>query len=199
MKREIRGVLAAVVLAMGAHGARAEETVSTFTLDGLSFISFGDQQIVLPDTGSTIRFRFGEPAPDGSVPFTIAPADVSIPAIDLPSGDGTLTYQLVESASGTLQPSSGGKRLSFTAIVRATLDSPSRHGSFDYTLPFTTESAAASNAGGTQTLSVTGMRIVDGAWYGQIVGATTNRENAFPEPGAAVYTVLSGSFDQLPE
>jgi len=42
------------------------------------------------------------------------------------------------------------------------------------------------------------MRVVEGAWYGQIVGATTNRENAFPEPGAAVYTVLSGIFDRLP-
>jgi hypothetical protein len=30
------------------------------------------------------------------------------------------------------------------------------------------------------------------------VGATTNQENAFPEPGAAVYTVLSGSFDRVP-
>ena len=43
-----------------------------------------------------------------------------------------------------------------------------------------------------------GLNLVDGVWYGQIVGATTNKENAFPEPGAAVYTVLSGSFDQVP-
>ena len=58
--------------------------------------------------------------------------------------------------------------------------------------------AQASNAEHTETLSVTGMRLVDGAWYGQIVGATTNRENAYPEPGAAVYTVLSGRFDRIP-
>jgi hypothetical protein len=42
------------------------------------------------------------------------------------------------------------------------------------------------------------MRLVEGARYGQIVGATTNKDNAFPEPGAAVYTVLSGSFDRVP-
>ena len=42
------------------------------------------------------------------------------------------------------------------------------------------------------------MRLVNGVWYAQIVGATTNEENAFPAPGAAVYTVLSGSFDQVP-
>jgi hypothetical protein len=42
------------------------------------------------------------------------------------------------------------------------------------------------------------MRLVDSARYAQIVGATTNEENAFPAPGAAVYTVLSGSFDRVP-
>jgi hypothetical protein len=42
------------------------------------------------------------------------------------------------------------------------------------------------------------MRLVDGVWYAQIVGATTNKENAYPAPGAAVYTVLSGRFDRVP-
>ena len=32
----------------------------------------------------------------------------------------------------------------------------------------------------------------------QLVGATVNKQNAFPKPGTAVYTVLSGQFDQLP-
>lgn len=45
---------------------------------------------------------------------------------------------------------------------------------------------------------MTGARVGEGAWYTQIVGAATNRATAFPEPGAAVYTVLSGSFDQMP-
>ena len=57
---------------------------------------------------------------------------------------------------------------------------------------------AASNAQHTDSVSVRGMRLVDGVWYAQIVGATTNKENAYPAPGAAVYTVLSGSFDQVP-
>ena len=65
-------------------------------------------------------------------------------------------------------------------------------------MPFSTDSAAASDITGTQTLSVNGLRLVEGVWYGQIVGATTNKANAFPEPGAAVYSVLSGSFDQVP-
>jgi hypothetical protein len=76
--------------------------------------------------------------------------------------------------------------------VRATLDRGGDSGSFDYAIPFTTEGAAATNRPRTETLEVSGMRLVEGAWYGQIVGATTNKDDAFPEPGAAVYTVLSG-------
>jgi hypothetical protein len=186
------------LLLLGASPALAEETIGTFTLDGLSFVSFGDQQILLPDSGSTIRFRFGSPAADGSVPFTIQPEDVSIDPIALPQGGGTLRYAIASPASGTLRPTATGRQIQFTATVRATLDSPTNSGSFDYTMPFTTEGAQASNAEHTETLSVTGMRLVDGAWYGQLVGATTNRENAYPEPGAAVYTVLSGRFDLIP-
>jgi hypothetical protein len=84
-------------------------------------------------------------------------------------------------------------------VVRATLDTgDARGGSYEYTIPFTTESRSASDSAGSEQLAVDGMRIVENAWYGQIVGATTNRDGAFPEPGAAVYTVLSGSFDRIP-
>jgi hypothetical protein len=71
-------------------------------------------------------------------------------------------------------------------------------GSYNYAIPFTTDGASAADRTGSETLQVSGMRVVEGAWYAQIVGATTNKENAFPNPGAAVYTVLSGSFDQVP-
>jgi hypothetical protein len=176
----------------------AEETVGTFRLDGLSFISFGDRQIVLPSSGSQIRFHFGAPNTDGSVPFTIAPEDVSISTVELPGGGGTLDYTLASPTSGTVTPTADGRKLTFTATVAATLRSPQASGTYQYTIPFTTEATSAHDAKGTQTLSVTGMRLVEGVWYGQIVGSTTNKENAFPEPGAAVYTVLSGSFDRVP-
>lgn len=178
--------------------AQADETVSTFSLDALSFISFGDQQILLPASGSSIKFRFGTPAPDGSLPFTIAPADVSIAPIPLPANAGTLHYSIAATASGLLVPTPSGRKLVFTATVRATLSDTPRAGSYEYEIPFSTEAAAASNAAGTDSVSVTGMRLVDGVWYGQLVGATTNETNAFPEPGAAVYTVLSGRFDRIP-
>jgi hypothetical protein len=178
--------------------ARADETVSTFSLDALSFISFGDQQILLPASGSSITFHFGAPAPDGSIPFTIAPADVSIAPIPLPGNTGTLHYSIAAPASGSLVPTASGRRLSFTATVRATLSDTPRAGSYEYVIPFSTEAAAASNAAGTDSVSVTGMRLIDDVWYGQLVGATTNKTNAFPEPGTAVYTVLSGRFDRIP-
>jgi hypothetical protein len=42
------------------------------------------------------------------------------------------------------------------------------------------------------------VRIADGVWYGQLVGTATNKSDAYPGPGAAVYTVLSGRFDAVP-
>src|SRR5439155_25521879 len=51
---------------------------------------------------------------------------------------------------------------------------------------------------GGQAVSVTAVRIVPGARYVRLVGATVNEPDAVPQPGAAVYTVLSESFDGLP-
>jgi hypothetical protein len=115
----------------------------------------------------------------------------------VPSG-GVLRYGMASPASGTIRTTTEGKRIDFNATVRATLERGGDSASYDYAIPFTTEGASASNRPGTETLQVSGIRLVEGAWYGQIVGATTNKENAFPEPGAAVYAVLSGSFDQVP-
>jgi hypothetical protein len=42
-----------------ATPAFSEETIGTMTLDGLSFISFGDQEVLPIPPGSTVRFRFG--------------------------------------------------------------------------------------------------------------------------------------------
>jgi hypothetical protein len=175
----------------------AGETVGTFTLDGLSYVSFGGDEILYLPPGSTLRFRFGSTAADGSTPFMIQPGDVSISDVSVPSG-GVLRYGMASPASGTIRTTTEGKRIDFNATVRVTLERGGDSGSYDYTIPFTTEGASASNRPGTETLQVSGIRLIEGAWYGQIVGATTNKERAFPEPGAAVYTVLSGSFDQVP-
>ena len=192
-------LIAFVTLGVVLSGpATAQGTVSTFSLDGFSYISFGNQQIVLPDTGSTITFRFGTPNANGSVPFTIEPGDIQIPPVDLGAGQGTLTYAITEAATGLMTTETDGRKITFTATVRASLQSPDSSGGYEYVMPFSTDGAAASDITGTQVLSVDGLRLVEGLWYGQIVGATTNKANAFPEPGSAVYSVLSGSFDQVP-
>ena len=152
----------ALVGSLSASG----ETVGTFTLDGLSFVSFGDERVLPLPPGSTIRFRFGAPAGDGSMPFTIQPVDVSIGEIPLPSG-GVLRYEMASTASGRMRATNEGRTLSFSADVRATLDRGAEGGgSFEFAVPFTTETTAASNLSGTQTLDVSGMRLVDGVWYG---------------------------------
>jgi hypothetical protein len=184
-------------LLLFATPATSEESVGTLTLDGLSFISFGDEEILPIPSGATIRFRFGSPAADGSVRFTIEPADVSIPAIS--SSSGTLEYGIGAPASGTLRPTESGRMMTFTAEINAKLiRSDGRSGTLVYTMPFSTESASATNLAKTDSVSVTGMRMVEGAWYVRLVGATVNKHNAYPKPGAAVYTVLSGSFDRIP-
>jgi hypothetical protein len=175
----------------------AEELISTLKLDGLSFVSFGDRQVLLLPSGSQIKLHFSPPASDGSASFTIAPADVSIAPIPLDGGQ-TLQYSLASPASGSMRPTASGRRLDFNATIRATLSGGPNDGTFSYAMPFTTEQVAAPSADGTPGVSVTGMRLVDSVWYAQVVGATTNKDNAFPEPGAAVYTVLSGSFDRVP-
>lgn len=184
------------LLILATTPASAEEVVSTLTLDGLSFVSFGDRE-VLPLSGSTIKLRFAEPAKDGSVAFRIEPADVSMVPLGL-SGGQTLQYSIASTSPGVMRTTPSGRTLSFTATVKATLSGSSNDGTYTYVIPFTTEHTSAPNLARSDQVAVSGMRVAEGAWYTQLVGATTNRENAFPEPGTAVYTVLSGQFDRMP-
>jgi hypothetical protein len=176
--------------------ALADETIATLTLDGLSFISFGDEEVLPIAPGGTLRFHLQTPSADGSVPFTIGIGDVNLAEVD--SSQGALKYALAAPTSGVIQKTADGRKIEFTAAVTVTLTGPSESGTFTYTIPFSTESAAATDLSGQHTVSRTGARLVEGVWYVQLVGATTNKENAFPEPGAAVYTVLSGQFDTIP-
>lgn len=185
------GLLVAMMVGLNASA----ETTATLTLDGLSYISFQDEEIMPLASGSRLTFRFSDPSPGGSVHFTIAPSDVEIPPITI-GPDKALQYGLANVASGTMITTSDGRKISFTATIAASLGEGE---ALLYTMPFTTETTSATNQVGTVTVEVTGLRLVEGVWYVQLVGATVNKENAYPKPGAAVYSVLSGSFDQLPE
>ncbi|MCP5058517.1 MAG: hypothetical protein GY937_17585 [bacterium] len=193
----MKQILVLLVLLQLSVPAGAETTTGTLTLDSLSFISFeGYENLNLP-AGSTIEFAFSDPDPGGSVSFTILPSGVSIPSIQLWSTPGELRYTLAAPATGTATKTSEGIKISFSATVSVTLVQQGG-GTFQYSLPFTTESASATNAAGTNTVSLSGMQLVEGPNHVQLVGATTNKTNAFPEPGRAVSSVLSGTFDTFP-
>lgn len=191
--------LAAAAIVMWSSSAAIADATATLTLDGLSFISFQDQEVLALPTGSTLEFQLGDANADGSIPFTIDPGGLSIAPVDLPGGGGSLRYGLASAASGTITPAAGGHIIQFNANVTASMTGSDGHtGTYTYAMPFTTETAAASDILGQVSVERTGVRLVDGVWYAQIVAATTNRENAVPAPGTAVYSVLSGQFDHLP-
>ena len=198
---QLNPLAAALFLAMAAVALAAPRTATaeqaTLTLDSMSFISFQEHEWLLLPAGSKIRFSFGQPDSSGAIPFTIDPNDIAIPPVDVPSLGKELHYGLSSLATGVVRPSGDGRIIEFTGMVKATL-SGADGGSFIYPIDFTTETVSATDAIGSLDVEVTGLRLIENVWYAQIVGATTNHENAFPEPGAAVYTVLSGQFDQLP-
>jgi hypothetical protein len=175
------------------------QSTATLTLDSLSFVSFQDVRTVPLPAGSTLEFQFSPAGADGSIPFTISPSGTSIAPADIPGSPATLLYALSNTATGAISAQTPeGRIIQFTATVAATLETPDGEtGTYTYSMPFTTETAVATDILGQLTIERTGFRLVEGVWYAQIVAATTNKENAFPEPGAAVYAVLSGRFDQL--
>ena len=73
--------------------------------------------------------------------------------------------------------------MEFNAAMAAKLDAPETSESYTYTVPFGIATAAASNVQRTDSIAVSGMRLIDGVWYAHIVGATMNKENPFPEQG----------------
>lgn len=194
--KELMAWLAGVVLLATAFAAHAASQ-GTLQLDGLSFLAFeGKRSLAIPP-GSTIRFRFADPSSDGSVAFTIERDDVSIAPIQIDEVT-TLRYTLDAPARGTMRREAGQRRVEFTAVLRASLTSPDGTSDATYSLRFTTESAQSTDAAGEESVQVDGMRVVEGAKYVQLVGATTNRTDAAIEPGTAAYGVLSGSFDSIP-
>ncbi len=190
-------VLIMAFLGVGSPGD-AQQLPATLTLDGLSFVSFQDKEIYSIPAGSTIRFQFGTPNL-GSVPVAIKPTDVEMGPLALPDGRGTMRFALAEGAAGWARlGGEGGVIVEFVGEVLVMLQHPEQGGSKRIRVRFTTETAEGWNLGGTEKVSKTGMRMSPAARAIQLVGATTNAANDYPEPGAAVYVVLSGTFDQFP-
>lgn len=194
--RTFLGAISASVLVLVPHVARGE-SLGILTLDGLSFIAFeGEQNVALP-SGSSVRFRFENPS-ENSAAFTISPSDVTIPPIPM-AGGATLTYALSSPATGMMRRVAGALEIDFEASITASVSSEQGQGSATYALRFTTRQATATSVDGKDSVAVEGMPVVPGPRYVQIVGGATNRPDALPAPGAAVYAVLSGSFNSLPD
>ncbi len=186
-----------VVGLAAAPPARGEERTATLTLDALSLLSFDDVAFVSIPAGTSLRFRFGEVDERGSVPFTIAREDLSLPPLTL-SRRQRLSVGLSVPAEGSVRRAPNRRLIvEFHALVETTLDRGSEPGI--HSLRFTTETASVQDLARTRTLRVSGMRLAEKSRAVQLVATTTAAPDDPLRPGAGIYAVLSGTFDSLPE
>jgi hypothetical protein len=110
----------------------------------------------------------------------------------------SLRFTLARTANGVMRVGQDGRLIvELDAFVDATLDHPEMPGVTRLPIHFTTENAVAKSLSGDRTIGVTGER-VSGRGI-QLVGTATNTAADYPKPGAAVYVILSGAFDRLPD
>lgn len=192
------GSLAIASLAF-TQPARAAADTATLTLDGLSFVSFAGEHVYSIPAGSTIRFRLGTATRD-AISITVEPEDVHMGPLRLQSSeDSLMQFALVKTASGQIRRAlDGGAVLELEAFVGVILNHPEHGGSKTLWIQFTTETAEATGIDGLGKRSITGMRVPSGAKAIQLVGASVNDADDYPNPGTAVLSVLSGTFDRFP-
>lgn len=202
-----RGLSLGALLAWAAAAAASlvpeattAELVSTLTLDGLSFVSFQDREVYSIPSGGTIKFHFPSLEGEGSIPLSLSPADAALGPMMIRGGEGAMTFELVGPATGAVRPGANGDLIfELGAQVRVTLTHPEQGGSKEIPVHFSTETKESVSLDGQDKVTVTGMRVHPAARAIQLVGTSTNAANDYPGPGVAVYVVLSGTFDQLPQ
>lgn len=187
--------LALTAVLSSAVSISAAADVSTLSLDGLSFISFNDQ-VTASIPGGSVKFNFGPPNADGSVPFSLSPSDVVLEPLTVPGSDSGVQYVLTTPTTGTMVPTATGKKISFSGTIAARDIGAEDPGQRSYSIGFTTEIVSAEDTDGSTEVTRQGVRVPAGARYVQIVGATVNRSEN--REGDAVYVVLSGTFDRVP-
>jgi hypothetical protein len=189
-----------LVVAIGcwAGDARADGATATLRLASPSFVSFQNEATQGIPSGAAIRFRLGERAADGSMPFVIEPGDVEIP--EFPIGrESRGKYELVATTSGVMRRGPNGLELTFPARIRATtISAEGAPRSLEYDLVFTTAGATAKNAAGTKTVNPRGKPVNEQDGTVELVVATTNHKDAGVLPGAATFAYLVGRFDIVP-
>jgi hypothetical protein len=190
-------LLVLLMLGSWAGSALAQDSTATFHLDAGSHISFSSTETLPVPAGSTIRFHFGAPRADGSIPITVRPEDLAIAPIPVAQG-AAIAYTLAEPATGTLHTSAEGRAVDLDATLVATLRGRPEVPATVYPLRFTTGRVEASDAAASESVVVDGSALATRSRSMVLVGAATNAPDAFPGAGAAVIAVLSGAFDGLP-
>jgi hypothetical protein len=196
-RRSTRALLLVGTLALTGVAAN-ESTTGTLALDGLSFVSFSDEDVYSIPAGATMRFRFGTPA-GGEVPIVVEPQDLNVGELRLRSGGGLMQLGLVRRAVGrAFRSSDGSLAIELDALVSVIVKHPEYGGARTVRLHLTTEAAQATGTDGLGARSLSGMRLASGSRGIQLVGAVANDADTYPAPGAVVLVVLSGAFDAPP-
>lgn len=194
------GVALALVLLISPFRARSEEWKTKLVLDGLSYLSFGDEQVFTIPVGTEIVFRFPDRPAEDSIPFEIHPDDLNLPAVSLRKTGEALQFGLASPARGTLQLTKDGlATMSFDARIRVQLDHPTEPGMQEVSIRFTTEASSARSLDGARSIAVSGMRLQPSARAVQLVGTRSGQATDYPVPGAPISAVLSGVFESLPD
>src|SRR5262245_53238690 len=90
------------IFGLGSREVFGADRIVTLTLQRPSFVSFQNEATQPIPAGGTIRLSIGARGSDGSIPFTIQPADVQIPPV--PVGRGARgKYELVAPTSGVIR------------------------------------------------------------------------------------------------
>ncbi len=198
MSRARAAVRLGVVCFLLASPARGQEQVATLTLDGLSYLSVEGHAAFEIPAGSTIELRFGRATGD-SVPFTISPDGVKIAPVRFDENT-QLLYSLASASPGTLKRATDGTyQIDLSATVAVTSTGPDGTAYATYPVRLTTERASAPDRQKGGQVEIDGLRVAPASRYVQLVAAATNRGDAMLGAGAAVRSVLSGTFDRLPE
>jgi len=185
------------LLSSAAPSEAADLFIATLRLDPFSVVSFGDQEVYAIPGGSEIQFEFSAAEASGAIGFRIEPRFALIEAIPLKHEGEALHFTLGSAATGAMRVGGDGRlQMDIDAYVVVTLDHPESPGVKKLPIHLTTEGALAKSLSGDQVIDIAGGRI-SGRGV-QLVGTATNAEDDYPKPGAAVYVMLSGVFDQLP-
>jgi hypothetical protein len=166
-----------------------------FTLNALSHVSF-DDQLVLPIAAGEKLHLLSYPHQDGSAAALRVPrAGLGTRSVSIPGGSRLFAVELLGQGKGAMRSDENGSLvIELDLVVRL----ESEAGRRDWPLHLTTEGVESWNAQGTKRFAVEGSRVDPASKVVQLVGSTSAGTDNEVARGAAIYLVLSGTFDRVP-